>query len=73
MVKKLTERQFYCVKCKARRTIPAEDICTKVYSNKRMYDGKVPTLKAECKCGTSLTKFVKHDAYDKLAAKYGKC
>lgn len=71
---KLKQQQFYCVKCKAKRTVKAGDICVKVYRNKRMYDGKAPSLRSECpKCGTNLTKFIKHDSTERMQDKYGKC
>lgn len=71
---KLSERQLYCVSCRALRTIPADDLCVKIYKNPKMYDGKAPALRAQCPhCGTNLTKFVKHDAVDRLIDKYGKC
>ena len=71
---KLTEQQFYCVSCRQKCTSKADDICVKIYKNKRMYDGKVPTLKSTCsKCDTSVTKFIKHDDTERMQEKYGKC
>lgn len=71
---KLTERQFYCVKCRTKRTLSANDICVKIYKNSRMYDGMVPTLRSLCpECDTNLTKFVKHDLVDYYMDKYGDC
>ena len=71
---KLTQRQFYCVKCRSRKTIQADDICVKKYTNKRIIGGYTPTLKGKCNtCGTTLTKFIKHKDEEKLTAKYGKC
>ncbi len=71
---KLTERQFYCVSCRKRVTMPADDICVKVFANKRMYDGKAPALRSQCSsCGTNLTKFIPHDSTAKMTTRYGKC
>jgi hypothetical protein len=71
---KLKQTEFYCVGCRARVKEHPDDICVKVYKNKRMYDGKVPTLKSQChRCGVNLTKFIKHDATAAMTAKYGKC
>lgn len=69
----LRQNQFYCVKCRARRTAPENSMYVKIYKNKKMAGGKVPALKAECsKCSTPLTKFIKHDSVDKMVKKYGK-
>jgi hypothetical protein len=70
---KLKENQFYCVSCRTKRTCKADDMGVKVYRNRSMYDRKVPVLKCECpKCGTPLTKFIKHDSQTRLTEKYGK-
>lgn len=69
----MKQNQFYCVACRAKRTCKPNNIGVKVYKNKRMYNGKVPVLKCECPtCGTSLTKFIKHDDELRLTKKYGK-
>ena len=70
---KLTEQEFYCVKCRGRVKVRAEDMCVTVFRNKRMKGGS-PALRAKCpKCGTNLTKFRKHDAKERLTRKYGRC
>ncbi len=67
----LSEREFYCVKCKKRVTVPAEDICVKVYKNQR---GDSPALVGHCaKCGTKVTKFIKADSTAAMAKKFGRC
>ena len=71
---KLKERQLFCVKCKQPKTVPADDLCVKIFKNKRMVGGKVPALRSECpKCGTNLTKFIKHASTASMVKKYGKC
>lgn len=69
----MREKQFYCVSCRSIKTVKNDDICVKIYKNKRMIGGKVPTLKAQCNCGTNMTKFIKHDDTKKMQDKYGKC
>ena len=70
---KLKQRQFYCVKCRRTVTVSPEDIYVKIYTNKRMYDGKAPALKSQCKsCDTNLTKFIRHDSTASMVDKYGK-
>jgi len=69
----MRQNQFYCVKCKGKKSCKQANMGVKVYKNKRMKSGKVPTLKCECrKCGTNMTKFIKHDDQQKLTSKYGK-
>ena len=68
---KLGERQFYCVSCRTRRTLPKENISMKMYSNK--VRGTIPAMRGVCpSCDTKLTKFVSNDKADKLVEKYGK-
>ena len=69
----MKEREFYCVSCRSRVMVPAEDICVKIYKNKKMVGGKVPTLKSYCKCDCKLTKFIKHKDTNKMIDKFGKC
>ena len=66
----LSERDFYCVKCRNTVTLPASDIKVIVYKNARLVNGS-PALVGECKCGTKVTKFIKHDDKEKLTKKYG--
>ena len=69
---KLSETQFYCVKCRKAVTVKADDMCVKVYRNKRA--GMTPTLKGQCVyCDTSLTKFIARDSTKDMTSKYGKC
>lgn len=73
MPKKLKQNQFFCFKCKARCSCTADDMGVKVYKNKKMTGGKVPTLKCKCpKCGTNMTKFIKNADEKKMTEKYGK-
>lgn len=68
----LKEREFYCVKLRKVVTCKTEDICVKVFKNKR--SGNTPALRAICpKTGIQLTKFIKRDSADKMIEKYGKC
>lgn len=71
---KLKQRQFYCVSCRARRMVPADDICVAVLKNKKVKGG-VPALVGKCnKCDQSkMYKFIKRDDKDKMIEKYGKC
>ena len=71
---KMKERQFYCVACRKKVMAKADDICVKVFKNKRMVGGKVPALRSYCaKCDVNLTKFIKHDKLGSMQSKYGKC
>lgn len=66
----LSEREFYCVKCRKTVSLSASDIKVVVYKNARFANGS-PALVGECKCGTKVTKFIKHDDKEKLKTKYG--
>lgn len=67
-----TERTFYCVKCRKKCIVPAQDICVKVYRNPKT--GSTPALRGECgKCGTTCTKFIKRDSLSAMKKKYGSC
>ena len=66
----LSEREFYCVKCRKTVTLPASDIKVTVYKNARFTNGS-PALVGECKCETKVTKFIKHDDKERLKSKYG--
>ena len=69
--KKMTEREFYCVSCRKRVTLHADDICLKSYTTKGR---KTYALRGACgKCDHMLTKFVSKDHAAKLKAKYGTC
>lgn len=69
----LSETEFFCVKCRCTVKLPPNNICVKVYKNSRFVNGS-PALVGECnKCGTKVTKFIRHDDKDKLEKKYGKC
>lgn len=71
---KLKQNQFYCVKCKCRKTCKSSNMCVKEHKNKRSKTGYIPTLKSYCgNCETPLTKFIKHKDTDRLADKYGYC
>ena len=71
--KKLKQREFYCVKCRKRVSVPADDICVTVYKNKKVKGG-VPALVGACKkCDTNVNKFIKRNDKDKLSDKYGRC
>jgi hypothetical protein len=68
----MKQNQFYCVACRKKVTIPSEDICVKIYNNKR--SGKTPALRAYCeKCKVNLTKFIKRASTDRMLKKYGRC
>ena len=69
----MLEREFYCVACRKKVTIPANDICVKVYKNKRVPGGS-PALVGHCnKCSTQVTKFIKKDSKDRMIQKFGLC
>lgn len=71
---KLKQNQFYCVKCRSRRTVQPSSMCVKEYKNRRAKHGHAPVLKSYCNiCNTSLTKFIKYNDVDSLTEKYGKC
>lgn len=69
--KRMGERMFYCVKCKARVTIKADDICfKKVKTSIRT----VNMLKGyHSKCGVACHKIISDDSAPKMMKKYGKC
>lgn len=70
---KLTQNQFYCVSCRKKVSSHPDDMCVEVFKNKRIKGG-VPALRSECtKCGTNLTKFIKHDSKASMIKKFGKC
>lgn len=56
---KLKKNEFYCVKCRNRVKCDSADICVKKIQNRKI--GYIPALKCHCKCGTSLTKFIRRD------------
>lgn len=59
--KALTTNQFYCVSCRSRKTIPADDISAKTFKNKKRLNGKVPMVYAECgKCDCKVYKIIKN-------------
>ena len=68
----LSETQFFCVKCGKTIKLPPSNICVTVYKNPRFVNGS-PALVGKCKCGTNVTKFIRHDDKDKLEEKYGMC
>ena len=70
---KLKQREFYCVKCRKRVAVPANDICVTVYRNKKVKGG-VPALVGSCKkCDTNVNKFIKRNDKEKLINKFGRC
>ena len=63
---KLTETEFYCVKCKKRCKSDPSVMCVKTLKN-----GAV-ALQGSCnKCDCVMYKFVARSKHDKLAHKYG--
>lgn len=69
----MLERQFYCVKCQKKVTVPAEDICVKTYKNRRVKGG-TPALAGRCpRCDTRVTKFIKRDKKEAMVKKFGRC
>lgn len=63
---KLKTKEFYCVKCRKRRT--GHDIKLVHIKNKKV--GKIPALKSKCgKCDTNMTKFVSRDSVESLKKK----
>jgi len=69
---KLKQREFFCVSCNKRVSLPADQIGVQTFKNKRVKGG-VPALRGECKkCGTNVTKFVKKKDASKLTKKFGK-
>lgn len=70
---KLKQNEFYCVKCRKRVTVPADNICVKQYANKRV-GRKISMLKGECKkCGTGVNKIFADAKLSAMKAKYGAC
>lgn len=66
---KLTEREFYCVKCRKIILCDANNIKAITYHTKR---GVRHALKCKCKkCNTNLTKFVPTQEFPALARLYG--
>lgn len=73
MPSKLKEKQFYCVFCRRKVTSKPEDMCVKVYKNKRTHMD-VPALKGMCpNCEGPQTKFIKVDKLLRMSNKYGYC
>ena len=67
----LKQDEFYCVACRGR--VKADDMCVKIFRNKKI-EGGAPALVGGCKkCDTNVTKFIKHSSVDKFSEKYGKC
>ena len=70
---KMTQQQFYCVKCRKRVTIPKDDICLRIVKNKKA-GRDVPMLSGWCKeCGVAVNKFVAVADVPKLAKKFKQC
>jgi hypothetical protein len=68
MTCKLTETEFYCVKCKHRCKSNKSDMCVKTLKN-----GAV-ALRGSCnKCDCVMYKFVGRCKQDNLINKYGSC
>ena len=68
----MKQNQFYCVLCRKKVMVPKDQMCVKVYKNKRA--GPTPALKAYCKkCDTPLTKFIKRASAQKMMDKFGRC
>lgn len=70
---KLKQQEFYCVKCRNRVKINADDICVTTLKNKKVKGG-VPTLIGSCaKCDTDMYKFIKRADKARLTKKFGRC
>ena len=72
---KLTQQQFYCLKCRRKILCKKDDIGVVDLKNKKSKTGKVPALKAECsrgKCDCTVMKFIKHKDRSKMLDKFGK-
>jgi len=70
---KMKQNQFYCLSCRKRVMIPADDIRLKIFKNYKRLNGKVPMLKGYCqKCDTSVYKIIKDKAVKSAQDKYGK-
>lgn len=69
---KLKQRDFYCVSCRKRVSVPADEMGVQTFKNKKVKGG-VPALRSECpKCGTNVTKFIKKKDKSKMTQKFGK-
>jgi hypothetical protein len=68
---KLKQQEFYCVKCRKRVKIASDDMGVSVFKNEKT-GMKVPSLVGNCKCDTTVIKFIKHDDQDRFTQKYGK-
>ena len=66
----MKQNQFYCVACRKKVSVPTKSI--RVTSIKNRRSGSIPALKAKCKCGTKLTRFVARKSASKMRSKYGK-
>jgi hypothetical protein len=66
---KLTKvNEFYCLPCRKKITIPANNICFTITKNKK------PMLKGRCaKCGGVANRFVKLSDAKSLKDKFGTC
>jgi hypothetical protein len=70
---KLKQNEFYCVACRDKVRSDSEDMCVKVYKNKKVKGG-IPALISVCNvCDSNMSKFVKRDKKEELVKKYGKC
>ena len=66
--KAMVDNEFYCLKSRCRRKIPADCICVKKMKNNRM------ALRAWCeKSDMYLFKFIKDSDSKRLMDKFGKC
>lgn len=68
---KLKQQEFYCVKCRKRVKVASDDMGVSVFKNGKT-GMKVPALVGDCKCDTTVVKFIKHDDQVKFTQKYGK-
>ena len=60
--KPLRQNEFYCLKCRARVRVPADELKVRHYTNKKLRY-KVPMLKGLChKCESTVNKIVKRDS-----------
>ncbi len=67
---KLKEQEFYCVKCRKRVKVASDDMGVHLFKKVKTRM-KVPALVGECKCDTTVVKFIKHDDQDRFTRKYG--
>ena len=68
----MNKNQFYCVKCRKRVTLNADDIRITSFNNKKV-GRKIPAMVGNCRsCDTRVSKFIPVDDKDKLVAQYGK-